>query len=611
MITPSLQDEVAFISSVNADGTLAQDSYYGWDNNTPATYTSGWTSARKWGGTAAGTSGGTVTYYFGPASNWTTTEKNWFAAGLALWSAVANIKFTPTTNAATADITFNRTNDNGSYTYAIFSPSANACVTGGTVLGTMTYASVNIDTTGTSFGPINTLATNGGFTIENLLHEEGHALGLGHAGPYNGGINPATQQYSAYDTRQWSVMSYLAPGTTTAKYYSQYPVTGTNFAGNAPTTIMPLDILAIQQLYGVAVTTPLSGGQVFGFNCNITGAIKPFFDFTQNTKPIITIWDKGTNNTLNLSGFTGTANVNLNPGTFSSTSGLKNNIAIAFGTQVDKLVCTSGGTTVMCNNDGDTVIGGNGADIIAGGTGNDTLQGGAGNDIFTGGAGINIINGGGGTNTAVYAGNYADYSILHNADGSITLTGDGSNDSIALVQVLKFADQTVAAATAGSSLQLTSANVLAAPDQTGASAFFAGPATGDQLATPDTATAGTDLLSNLAASDPAPGATANQQLASDQFFALPDPSITTDSASDPSLLAPDNSSTIGDTPQIGWDPSSPLLPNDTPTAGALIGANDDVLAQSASTGVSYASPLTSPAWWSNPTNTQNAWHAAT
>ncbi|GAA0535305.1 hypothetical protein FHS83_003172 [Rhizomicrobium palustre] len=449
--SPSSNDEVTFLSSVNADGTLARTSFYGWDKKTPATYNSGWTTARKFGGTTAGTSGGTVSYYFNPASAWTATEQKWLSAGLALWSAVANISFVKTTTASGAGITFNRTNDNGSYAYALYSPSADACVTGGKVLGRLTRSSVNIDTTGTSFGPISTLATNGGFTIENLLHEEGHALGLGHAGPYDGSINTMTQQYSAYDNRQWTVMSYINPDVA-----SKYGSTGAKWYGGEPTTPMVLDIQAIQRLYGVPVNTPLSGGQVFGFNCNISGAIRPFFDFTQNAKPIITIWDKGSNNTLDLSGFTGTANINLNPGTYSSTSGLTNNIGIAFGTQINKLVCTQGGSTVMCNNYGDTVIGGAGADKITGGSGN---------DVLSGGKGSNTLNGGAGTDTAVYSGTAASYRLTKNSNGSYLVTGSGVSDVLTSIEILRFSDKSIKLA--GTSLNIAKEIAADSPEHDG------------------------------------------------------------------------------------------------------------------------------------------------
>ncbi len=423
--TPTLQDEVAYIGGVKTDGSLAQTAYWGWDRNTPAAYSSGWTTARKWGSASAGSAGGTVNYYFDPASNWTATEKTQFAASLAMWSAVANISFVQTTTASQAQITLTRGHDGGAWSSAAYSVASGACRTGGTTLATLTSATVSIDTGVAGFGPINgCFSAYGGYPIETVLHELGHALGLGHAGPYNGDVSVGTQQYSAYDTRQWTIMSYIQPETTGAKYYSQY-TDKANYGGNVPTTWMPLDILAIQQLYGVAVSTPLSGGQTFGFNCNITGSIEPYFDFTKNTKPIITIWDKGTGNTLDLSGFTGKSTINLTPGTFSSTSGLTDNIAIAFGTSVDTLVCNAGGATVTCNADGDKVYGGNGADTFIVGAGNDILYGGGGND------------------TTVFSGNYATYTITNNADGSITVTGSSGTDTLASIEALVFADRTV------------------------------------------------------------------------------------------------------------------------------------------------------------------------
>ena len=57
---------------------------------------------------------------------------------------------------------------------------------------------------------------------------------------------------------------------------------------------MMLDILAAQRLYGPATSGPLAeGNATFGFNTTITGPIKPYFDFTQNTQPVVTIWDSG------------------------------------------------------------------------------------------------------------------------------------------------------------------------------------------------------------------------------------------------------------------------------------------------------------------------------
>ena len=81
---------------------------------------------------------------------------------------------------------------------------------------------------------------------------------------------------------------------------------------------MIADILAVQRIYGVPTETALSGGQVFGFHCNIADASTAFFDFSVNQHPAVTLFDTGTGNTLDLSGFSSDSQVDLRPGHFSS-----------------------------------------------------------------------------------------------------------------------------------------------------------------------------------------------------------------------------------------------------------------------------------------------------
>ena len=235
MPTPSLAQEVAFISGVNADGTLPLYAFSSWTPGTnPADYSGGYTNSAKWGGTSSGstanTPGGTVDYYFSPASNWTATEQSCFEAGLALWSAVCNISFVQTTNSAQAQITFTRGSNGGAETSQQEVGSSSAGKTGGSLLFEMTSATVSIDTSVAGYGPINGSFTQyGGYAWETLIHEEGHSIGLGHAGPYDATVAPSTQQFSPYNSRLWSIMSYISPTTTSAEYYNQYPVTGTKW----------------------------------------------------------------------------------------------------------------------------------------------------------------------------------------------------------------------------------------------------------------------------------------------------------------------------------------------------------------------------------------------
>jgi serralysin len=332
---PGSAPEIAFISDVTSSNQVAATSYWTWDVDQPATYSTTGSAANKWGSPTPGTSGGTVTYGFDAASNWTPTEENGLASGLALWSAEANISFSLDTDATTANFIFYR--NHASSSFEVSSGTGTTVGSGSTGSFDSTGTFISIDTS--VYGPIGgSLTTHGGFPYQTLLHEEGHVIGLGHGGPYNGTINPSTQQFSAYDTRLWSVMSYIDPDDFGAKFASSYPVTGTDWGFSAdgyhyePTTPMILDILAAQQLYGAATSGPLAdGGQIFGFNSNIAGPVSNFFNFTVNTHPVITIWDGGSNNTLDLSGWSTPATINLNPGTFSSANGEVNNIGIAAG----------------------------------------------------------------------------------------------------------------------------------------------------------------------------------------------------------------------------------------------------------------------------------------
>ncbi|QPF90220.1 Calx-beta domain-containing protein [Bradyrhizobium commune] len=76
-------------------------------------------------------------------------------------------------------------------------------------------------------------------------------------------------------------------------------------------------------------------------------------------------------------------------------------------------------------------------------THNITIQGDNFNDLIKVGSGSDTVQGGAGIDTAVLAGNKADYQIVHNADGSVSVSGHGVTDKLVSVEKIQFNDQTV------------------------------------------------------------------------------------------------------------------------------------------------------------------------
>jgi Ca2+-binding RTX toxin-like protein len=97
----------------------------------------------------------------------------------------------------------------------------------------------------------------------------------------------------------------------------------------------------------------------------------------------------------------------------------------------------------------DTINGGLGDDLLDGGIGKDALFGGAGRDRLEGGIGNDSIDGGAQTDTAVFAGNRADYKIT-TVNGVTTVKdlkplvdGNDGTDTLTNVEFARFADTVV------------------------------------------------------------------------------------------------------------------------------------------------------------------------
>lgn len=182
-----------------------------------------------------------------------------------------------------------------------------------------------------------------------LLHEIGHAVGLKH--PFEGGVRLASDLDSYANT----IMSYNSAGA----------------AGNA---LAPLDIAALQTLYGGNAN---DGTAAAAWNWDAAAEI-----LTQS----------GTAANETLSG-----------------------IGVA-----DRISGGAGNDTLSGRGGDDVLDGGDGDDVINGGTGSDTLIGGAGDDKLLGAAGNDRIDGGSGADLAY--GEDGD-DVLDGRDGNDTLLG--------------------------------------------------------------------------------------------------------------------------------------------------------------------------------------------
>lgn len=355
--------EIAYLNGLDANGDRSARNF--WTDN-------GWVP-HKWqndGGDHAsvGAGGGVVTYSFDTSHAggyaWTAAAKASFVASLALWSDIANIRFQEAKPGETGQVVFY--NYDGEYeTDSQYGDTRNDTVAKNQTGEVHVYT----DPSHLSwYGDITSFSTYGGYGVGAVTHELGHLLGLGHGGNYNGAVDPPTQQYTVYDDRLYSVMSYI---DTFNAYYTnddtmaaQWGTTDDGWYRETSYTPMVLDILAIQQLYGASTNGAYGGGQVFGFHCNIQSASSIYFDFTIDAAPIVTMFDYGLNNTLDLSGYSMSCKVNLNQGAFSSVGGLVNNVCISYGTHIETAIGGGGDDVFYVNQDADTIHGGAGRDTV-------------------------------------------------------------------------------------------------------------------------------------------------------------------------------------------------------------------------------------------------------
>ncbi|MEO1964785.1 M10 family metallopeptidase C-terminal domain-containing protein, partial [Hyphomonas sp.] len=402
-----------------------------------------------------------ITHEFEAPHRWADTDLTYDISGLSAgaqilairametWADMTSLTFTEATGSA--DITFQNT-EAGAYASTSY---------GGTDSdGYFIITSSTVNVAADWFGGDLSLDS---YTYQTFLHEIGHALGLGHAGPYNSSATYGQDNIYINDNWSYSLMSYFDQNE--AGFGNYRFALGPQIA----------DIIAIQTLYGTNPDGTRAGNTTYGFN-STESDINDWSQFVTVTNGLTftgpysyAIYDTGGVDTIDLSGYTRGQTLNLIPETFSSLGDRADNnspvyvnsVSIARGTIIENAIGGSGNDNITGNFANNTLNGRGGNDFLNGGGGNDTLIGGFGADNLNGGGGfdtadysdatgpvtVRLWNGTASGNAAQgdtlssieavigsafndkLAGNYDD-NTLNGGGGSDVLNGNGGNDTL-------------------------------------------------------------------------------------------------------------------------------------------------------------------------------------
>lgn len=244
-----------------------------------------------------------------------------------------------------------------------------------------------------------------GFRPDLILHETLHALGLKH--PFGSGVVLATADNIIPNT----VMSYSPVAGSTSGALSDYP--------QDP---MPLDVAALQFLYGTAPTN--------------LGDTHYDLSSPQFQGGFATIDDAGGTDVLDASALANPVTLDLREDARSDIGVVVTGSGVVNGSE--SVVAYTATLSIAPGTVIENAIGTAYADTITGNAADNAITGGPGNDLLDGGPGID---------TAVYSGSSADYAVS-TAGGATTVVdgvaGRDGTDTLVNMERLAFADTRVA-----------------------------------------------------------------------------------------------------------------------------------------------------------------------
>ncbi|MBC5763486.1 M10 family metallopeptidase [Ramlibacter albus] len=256
------------------------------------------------------------------------------------------------------------------------------------------------------------------YRADLVLHETLHALGLKH--PFEG-------------TRQLAAADNVIPNTVLS--YSVLPGEGDGTLSRYPVEPMPLDVQALQALYGAAQHA--QGDTTYRL-------ADPAWQ-----RGFHVIWDTGGADVLDARGVATGVHLDLGAGTRSDIGAVVYAAAVQRdGTMVSgayhRTLAIAQGVTIehATGTSFDDVLVGNAANnALVGGRGDDRLLGGAGDDWLAGGEGIDWLDGGAGIDTAYFTGTVGSYAFSADADHIyVRDLATGSIDTLTGIERAVFAD---------------------------------------------------------------------------------------------------------------------------------------------------------------------------